>query len=156
VRASDPSQDTRTVTRPRTVTAQAVPPPTALVPSPWERPGARFGLLESVSLSPSGGVVVRFRAATYRATGGGGWTGVATTVSTATALPSAYLSGSQVLAPDVPPGKVPADGTRLTASQFVDRARAALTQDRPVPVWLFHATTDPASPLTGVQEQYQP
>jgi hypothetical protein len=130
------------------------PAPAGQVAAPWGRPGAEFGLLTSATLS-SGRVVVTYTKARYLETGGG-WTDVATAATTATALPGAYLSGGQVLAPDVAPGKVPADGTHLTATRFVSRVQAALARKQPIPVWLFRSTSDPASPLAGIQEQYRP
>lgn len=160
---SSPGAPTGEPTQEPTQQPSAVAAPTAPVDEPWAWPGSDFALLVGAELTPSGDASLTFDRAQWL-TGEAYDAWVAEhgppendyvivnenpRLRTVTVPADALFVGSIVIVEGGDAGP-----TVVTAEEFVDGANRYA--DTRIPIWLFHATTDLDSAVTGVQEQFVP
>jgi hypothetical protein len=147
----------------RSPSGSPVPPPTGEVRAPWDRAGSDFGFVTGVQRSAGGGVTITFDRAQWL-TGAEYEEYVARNgtpendyviLNESRQVRRIELDASVLLQGSSLAGQDGSDSAPMTLDEFVTAAGAAAARG-PVPVWLFHATSDLSSPVTGLQEQYLP
>ncbi len=140
-----------------------VPPPEGEVRAPWDRAGSDFGFVTGVRRSAGGGATITFDRAQWL-TGAeydeyvdrsGTPENDYVILNESRQVRRIELDASVLLQGSSLAGQDGSDSARMTLDEFVTAANAAVSGG-PVPVWLFHATSDLSSPVTGLQEQYLP